>query len=215
MFPQRREGGGAVGAGPGRAKAVQGSGLCLLLPSGAAAVGGRPDAARVGNPSERGGFLLLKHTRGVSSSKHCPGILIPSRGAWDLVAEACDPCGLARGCSGRAFTVPSVLRTAAAHRRCLPARAAPGAGLRQVGAAGRETSLTAAGLACALGGLQASSLQGAWSAVECLVLPGTVFVFVVMAWEWLVGFCVVSFPFYYFFSFAASMLLPFPTLLSV
>lgn len=35
LFPRRRERGGAVCAGPGRAKAVQGSGPCLPLPSGA------------------------------------------------------------------------------------------------------------------------------------------------------------------------------------
>lgn len=73
LFPQRREGGGAVGAGPGRAKAVQGSGPCLPLPSGAAAVRGRP---RVGSPSERGGFCCLntraEQRRCAPLSSGCP-----------------------------------------------------------------------------------------------------------------------------------------------
>lgn len=76
-----------------------------------------------------------------------------------------------------------------------------------MGAAGREGSLSAAGPACAVGGLQARSLQGTWSEVECLVLPGNVFVFVVMAWGWLVGVFLLFLPhFIIFFPSSPSML---------
>lgn len=120
------------------------------------------------------------------------------------MSEACDPCGLAgtallwqgfHGCRRCCRKRPP---TAAAFPAGGTGPQAGGSG-RQ---GGRERSLPAAGLARAVGGLQAWSLQGAWSDVECLILPGKVFVLLVMAWGWLrVFFCCCLFlpSFYYFF----------------
>lgn len=108
--------------------------------------------------------------------------------------------------------VPSGLLTAAAHP-LLPAWPAllPRAGLRAAGSGG-ERPLPAAGLACAVGGLQARALRGTWNAWFCQEM----FLYLLLrrGVGWLVGFFCYVFlsPLNIFFSFSASMLWPLPTL---
>lgn len=122
-----------------------------------------------------------------------------------MVWHSAAPAGLSR--------VPSVLQKAAAHL-LLPSPPAvlPGAGL-EAGGSGQQTGEGRTDL-CQQRGWPAllvvcrRSPQGTWSAVECLVLPGSVFVFVVMAWGWLVEFfcCLFFPPFIISFSSSASVL---------